>query len=211
MTILSDNLKYFRKEAKMTQKELEAKSGVSQTAITKYENDRWVPKKATLLSLANALEVPYNVLLTKQHHYADIEDYDSFIESIRQKEAEEEDRIEQQELYYQYLDSEEQQKRAIEELEIRHSEIDNLFFLINQVRDEVPHSQYESVMKNANSLLDDYERKNYDEIYLLTQKYDKLYDEISMTDKENIFKLFSDILKKHGISNLKDLSLKNHK
>ncbi|MDO9712540.1 helix-turn-helix domain-containing protein [Paracraurococcus lichenis] len=52
------NLIRLRKAAGLTQMELAAKSGVSQSNISALELTTWEPKLSTILALAEALEVP---------------------------------------------------------------------------------------------------------------------------------------------------------
>ena len=60
---LSKNLKKYRKEKELTQKELAQKIGVSTITIQNYENNRREPNINTLKEIAKALGVPINDLL----------------------------------------------------------------------------------------------------------------------------------------------------
>lgn len=56
---------YFRDRANLTMTQLSEKSGVSQSAISQYENDKKVPSEETLSKLASALNVPVFEILNK--------------------------------------------------------------------------------------------------------------------------------------------------
>ncbi|EGT2192653.1 helix-turn-helix domain-containing protein [Clostridium perfringens] len=57
---IGTKIRVIRKNNKMTQKELAAKSGVSEISIRNYENNKRNPKYETLEKIAIALETPIN-------------------------------------------------------------------------------------------------------------------------------------------------------
>ena len=58
-----ERLYKLRKERKMTQKELAAKSGISQQAISNTETGRTIPSSETIRLLASVLKVSTSELL----------------------------------------------------------------------------------------------------------------------------------------------------
>ena len=54
---VGDNIRKFRKQKKMTQKELGNKLGISQSAINQFENNKTAPKLTTIIKVADALDV----------------------------------------------------------------------------------------------------------------------------------------------------------
>ena len=54
---VGDNIRKFRKQKKMTQKELGNKLGISQSAINQIENNKTAPKLTTIIKVADALDV----------------------------------------------------------------------------------------------------------------------------------------------------------
>jgi len=61
--IIGEKIKDARKKAKLSQKELGMKLGVSQAMIAQYESGKRIPKLGTLQKLANALDVPIGELM----------------------------------------------------------------------------------------------------------------------------------------------------
>ncbi len=59
---ISTKIKYYREKAKMSQKELAAKTGVDQETIFSWENDLEIPNPAELETIARALNVSSNDL-----------------------------------------------------------------------------------------------------------------------------------------------------
>ncbi len=53
---LGENIKLYRNKAKLTQKELGEKIGISQQQIAQYENGKRLPKIETINKIANALQ-----------------------------------------------------------------------------------------------------------------------------------------------------------
>lgn len=64
MTV-GDNIRKFRKQKKMTQKELGNKLGISQSAINQFENNKTAPKLTTIIKIADALDVLPRDLIDK--------------------------------------------------------------------------------------------------------------------------------------------------
>ena len=54
-----DNIRYIREGKHISQKQLAAAIGTSQSAIAAYENGQKTPKLETLSRIADALELPY--------------------------------------------------------------------------------------------------------------------------------------------------------
>lgn len=67
---VGDNIRKFRKQKKMTQKELGNKLGISQSAINQFENNKTAPKLTTIVKIADALDVLPRDLIDK----ADLEE-----------------------------------------------------------------------------------------------------------------------------------------
>ena len=96
MTI-GERIKAARKAAGMSQKDLAAKMGVTQSNISQYENDYATPSMATLFKYADALGCGVSDLLfDKEAAFAAIERYS--------KPEKKEERIRRQIAYYDSLD-----------------------------------------------------------------------------------------------------------
>ena len=54
---IGENIKYFRKEKGLTQKELGDLTGMADSAIRRYESGSIIPKEPNLIKIANALNV----------------------------------------------------------------------------------------------------------------------------------------------------------
>lgn len=54
----SESIRYYRKKAGLTQKQLGKLSGTSETTIKQYENDKRQPRLEQLHNIATALKVP---------------------------------------------------------------------------------------------------------------------------------------------------------
>lgn len=63
---VNGKIKQARKKAKLTQKELGEKLGVSQVMIAQYENGTRKPKFETLQKIANATKIPVNYFIEKR-------------------------------------------------------------------------------------------------------------------------------------------------
>ena len=61
---IGDNIKQFRKDKGLSQKELGKKIGVSQQMIAQYESNKREPKLQTLVKIATALDIPIVYLLS---------------------------------------------------------------------------------------------------------------------------------------------------
>lgn len=59
---ISDNIKRARKRAKLTQKQLAEKAGLSIASIQGYEQGKYSPKKETIIKIADALEIDVYIL-----------------------------------------------------------------------------------------------------------------------------------------------------
>lgn len=60
-----ENLRKYRKEKRMTQKELSEKTGIAEITIRKYEKEERRPKYKQVISISNALSLPSYVLLSE--------------------------------------------------------------------------------------------------------------------------------------------------
>ena len=63
MTILSERLRWVRKHAGLTQRELATRAKMARATITLYESGRREPIASSLLLLADALDVSTDYLL----------------------------------------------------------------------------------------------------------------------------------------------------
>lgn len=61
---IGDNIKQFRKDKGLSQKELGKKIGLSQQMIAQYESNKREPKLQTLIKIATALDIPIFYLLS---------------------------------------------------------------------------------------------------------------------------------------------------
>lgn len=61
---IGSTLKYLRKSAKLTQKELADKCSMSRGYLADLESDRYNPSIDTLQTISDALEVPINYFFT---------------------------------------------------------------------------------------------------------------------------------------------------
>lgn len=99
MTI-GERIKAARKSAGMSQKDLAAKMGVTQSNISQYENDYATPSMATLFKYADALGCGVSDLyFDKEAAFAEIERY-----SRHMKPEMKEERIRRQMAYYDSFD-----------------------------------------------------------------------------------------------------------
>jgi transcriptional regulator with XRE-family HTH domain len=64
--MIGDNIKFFRKKAKMTQVELAEKANISRSYLADVERDRYNPSLDTLKAIASALNVPVNSLIGEE-------------------------------------------------------------------------------------------------------------------------------------------------
>lgn len=63
-------LKQARKNAKLTQKQLAERAGMSQQQLQQYETGKRKPKYETLLKIAKVLNIPIDSLITENEAYA---------------------------------------------------------------------------------------------------------------------------------------------
>lgn len=63
MSTVSEQLKYYRKQAKMTQKQLSEETGIAEITIRQYEAGKYQPKIENLHKISNALNVPLSFFL----------------------------------------------------------------------------------------------------------------------------------------------------
>jgi transcriptional regulator with XRE-family HTH domain len=61
---IGDNIKELRKSKKITQQELSDKTGISISAINKYENNKRQPKTDMVIKISKALNAPISDLIT---------------------------------------------------------------------------------------------------------------------------------------------------
>jgi transcriptional regulator with XRE-family HTH domain len=64
--VIGDNIKFFRKKAKMTQVELAQKANISRSYLADVERNRYNPSLDTLKAIASALNVPVNSLIGEE-------------------------------------------------------------------------------------------------------------------------------------------------
>jgi transcriptional regulator with XRE-family HTH domain len=64
--MIGDNIKFFRKKAKMTQVELAEKANISRSYLADVERNRYNPSLDTLKAIASALNVPVNSLIGEE-------------------------------------------------------------------------------------------------------------------------------------------------
>jgi transcriptional regulator with XRE-family HTH domain len=64
--MIGDNIKFFRKKAKMTQMELAKKAKISRSYLADVERNRYNPSFDTLKAIASALNVPISSLIGEE-------------------------------------------------------------------------------------------------------------------------------------------------
>ncbi|NUK29484.1 helix-turn-helix transcriptional regulator [Parageobacillus sp. VR-IP] len=64
--MIGDNIKFFRKKAKMTQVELAEKANISRSYLADVERNRYNPSFDTLKAIASALNVPISSLIGEE-------------------------------------------------------------------------------------------------------------------------------------------------
>jgi transcriptional regulator with XRE-family HTH domain len=64
--MIGDNIRIFRKKAKMTQMELAQKANISRSYLADVERNRYNPSLETLKAIASALNVPVNSLIGEE-------------------------------------------------------------------------------------------------------------------------------------------------
>jgi transcriptional regulator with XRE-family HTH domain len=64
--VIGDNIKFFRKKAKMTQVELAEKANISRSYLADVERNRYNPSFDTLKAIASALNVPISSLIGEE-------------------------------------------------------------------------------------------------------------------------------------------------
>jgi transcriptional regulator with XRE-family HTH domain len=64
--VIGDNIKFFRKKAKMTQVELAEKANISRSYLADVERNRYNPSFETLKAIASALNVPISSLIGEE-------------------------------------------------------------------------------------------------------------------------------------------------
>jgi transcriptional regulator with XRE-family HTH domain len=72
MTV-GENIKMYRKKAKLTQAELAQRANMSRSYLADVERDRYNPSVDTLKAIASALEVPVSALLGEDDYKRDSE------------------------------------------------------------------------------------------------------------------------------------------
>lgn len=68
---ISENIKFLRKNTKLTQKQLAQKANLSIATIQGYEQGKYEPKKEALYKLCNALDCNINEILDKPFDLSD--------------------------------------------------------------------------------------------------------------------------------------------
>ena len=62
------NIKYYRKQAGLSQAEFAQKMGVAQSAVSQWESGKRIPTVDTVIRIAEVLEIPPEKLISKQNH-----------------------------------------------------------------------------------------------------------------------------------------------
>ena len=65
---MDNNLRYLRKERKLTQVELQMRTGIGQALLSKYENEERVPPTETLVVLADFYNVSIDYILCRTNN-----------------------------------------------------------------------------------------------------------------------------------------------
>ena len=198
MNILSKNIKYFRKQNKLTQKDLQDISGINQTTLTKYENGKLTPRIGTLNEIAKALDIPVELF---------------FIDREEEKEVKflSDDELEQIEQEYQdyvmssQYDIDMYNNERYEEIKAEY--ISDIFYTLHSCRKYLPSKIYNELINKLNKALDDYEKGSRDEITLLIYRINNLYNELTPSDYSKILSSSQDTLKKYNITKI----LKNYR
>lgn len=73
---IGEQIKKYRNEIGLSQKELGEKLGVSQAMIAQYENEKRIPKRETLRKIAYALEISDILLLENSDNNFDLSNLD---------------------------------------------------------------------------------------------------------------------------------------
>ena len=63
---LEEQIKYYRKQAGLSQEKMAEKIGVSRQAITKWENGTGTPDIANLMAIANLFQISVDELLSNE-------------------------------------------------------------------------------------------------------------------------------------------------
>lgn len=186
MNLITENIKYYRKRKGLTQKELAKLSDITQSALAKYENGKLTPHKKSLLSIANALEIPLELF---------------FVEPRQNDETKifsDDDYVELQEQQLAYLGSEEDlvdldQQAELEEM--KNEFIIDLYYDLSKCRQLTPTKDYKNLIKNLNDLLDTYENsQTRDEINLILNRISDFYNKINPADYVKIKKAPKELL-----------------
>lgn len=74
-----DNIKEYRKSKNITQQELSDKTGISISAINKYENNKREPKTEMLIKIAKALDVSLSALIDTE----EVDIYENNLEKLK--------------------------------------------------------------------------------------------------------------------------------
>jgi transcriptional regulator with XRE-family HTH domain len=81
--VIGDNIKFFRKKAKMTQVELAEKANISRSYLADVERNRYNPSFDTLKAIASALNVPISSLIGEED--ANNSNWDSKLPELTKK------------------------------------------------------------------------------------------------------------------------------
>lgn len=68
MSVISDNIKRLRKEAKMTQDDLAEAANINRVTLAKYESGETTPGAKVILRLASALHVRPDIILGAEEY-----------------------------------------------------------------------------------------------------------------------------------------------
>ena len=197
MNILSENIKYFRKQKKITQKELESLSRIKQSTLTRYENGKLTPRLSTLKTIANSLDIPVELFFTDREKEEEVK----FLSDDELEQLEQE--------YHDYMmssqyDIDMQNNERYEEIKAEY--ISDIFYTLHSCRKYLPSKIYDELINELNKTLDDYKKGSNDEITLLLHRIDNLYSELTPSDYSKILSSSQDTLKKYNITKI----LKNY-
>lgn len=91
---IGENIKKYRKQAELTQKELAEKANLSESAIKYYESNRRNPKLETLDKIGDALGISINYLTSKEEKKAliteEIQETKQLLEQLMETPSDEE-------------------------------------------------------------------------------------------------------------------------
>ena len=165
LTVHGKNIKYFRKEKRLTQKDLQGISGINQSTLTRYENGKLIPRIGTLREIANALDVPIELFFIKIQKGGKLFTEEELNELMKNRENK------------------------------KHQCVGSIFQLLTFCRDYLPNKRYHEILDQLNDFLEDYEEdKQLSEITLFVNRFSRLYSKLTPRDYRKILTAFDIIL-----------------